>query len=340
MSTLFDWRVRFASCDVRRMMKPFLAMLCLCAQATLAHAAATAAVDCPLRDAPYSLDTPLIDVLLSPAARAAAETAAPGLTQGLPAMMASTSPPSYAAIVSMRGLVALRRMPENVLPPLASALAQVPVTEADKVARCGRYDVEAPSFRMPKGRPRILLFEKINGYRDGPSVSAAHKLLVDLAAREGWGIVAVDKGGAVNPKTLSKFDVVIWNNISGDALTLTQRAALKAWMERGGGFVAVHGSGGDPTHYWDWYVDALIGARFIGHTYEPQFHDARIVIETSKSGIGAGLAPGWTMNDEWYSFAESPRLKGADVVATLDETSYSPKGRGGQDLRMGDHPIA
>jgi type 1 glutamine amidotransferase len=28
------------------------------------------------------------------------------------------------------------------------------------------------------------------------------------------------------------------------------------------------------------------------------------------------------------------------VIASLDESTYSPKGMGNQDLRMGDHPIA
>ncbi len=46
------------------------------------------------------------------------------------------------------------------------------------------------------------------------------------------------------------------------------------------------------------------------------------------------------MSEEWYSFRESPRASGARVIATLDESTYEPFGRGGQDLRMGaDHPI-
>jgi hypothetical protein len=45
----------------------------------------------------------------------------------------------------------------------------------------------------------------------------------------------------------------------------------------------------------------LLGARFIGHPLAPQFQDARIVVE-GQTSIGRGLAPGWTMNDEWYSF--------------------------------------
>jgi hypothetical protein len=36
----------------------------------------------------------------------------------------------------------------------------------------------------------------------------------------------------------------VWNNVSGDALTLGQRKTLRAHAERGGGFAGVHGSDG------------------------------------------------------------------------------------------------
>src|SRR5689334_6451949 len=60
---------------------------------------------------------------------------------------------------------------------------------------------------------------------------------------------------------------------------------------------------------WFRYADTLIGARFAGHPMALQFKT-------------------------------NPRAAGVHVIATLDETSYTPKGVGGQDLHMGDHPIA
>ena len=48
----------------------------------------------------------------------------------------------------------------------------------------------------------------------------------------------------------------------------------------------------------------------------------------------------WRMTDEWYSFRTNPRAVGANVLLTLDESTYKPEGMG-QDLKMGeDHPIA
>jgi type 1 glutamine amidotransferase len=297
-------------------------------------------IDCPLRDEPYSIDSPLIDVLLKPEAKAVVEREMPQLLQRLPPRFFSTTPPSFAAIISLRTLTSFKPQPQETLAPLNQALAELPVTAADRAARCARYDIELPHIVVPKGKPRLLLFEKITGFRDLPSVEAAEGALRAMAERNGWALVVTDKGGSVTPATLKKFDAVIWNNVSGDVLTLTQRRALRAYIEGGGGFVGFHGSGGDSVHYWDWYTDILIGARFAGHPMAPQFQDARIIVEAGNSAITRDLAPGWTMNDEWYSFKTNPRTTGAHVIAALDETSYSPKGPDGQDLSMGDHPIA
>jgi type 1 glutamine amidotransferase len=262
------------------------------------------------------------------------------MLQHVPPMMSSTTPPTFGAILTLETVAGFTQTPKDTLESVNRALTALPVTDADRAARCARYDVDRPKIEVPKGKPRLLLFEKMTGFRDGPSVEAASAALHAMAQRNGWALVATDKAGAITPAVLKKFDAVIWNNISGDVLTLTQRKVLQSYIEHGGGFAAFHGSGGDPVYFWDWYADTLIGARFAGHPMGPQFQDARVVIDEDKSGIARDLAPGWTMKDEWYSFKTNPRAGGAHVIATLDESSYSPKGMMNQDLHMGDHPIA
>ncbi len=309
---------------------------------TVAAAAVSAApaIDCPLRDQPYSTASPLMDILLKPEAVAIANRHMNGTIDKLPPQFASPRAPSFSAIIDLRTVAAMAQLPQEALAQIDEELAALPITDTDKAARCARYDVAAPALTIPQGKPTLLLFEKINGFRDGPSVNAATEALQAMAKRNGWALVATDRAGAFTPEILKRFDAVIWNNISGDVLTLTQRDAFKAYIDNGGGFVGIHGSGGDPSYFWDWYVDELLGARFIGHPMDPQYQDARIVVADNGSGIGRGLPSSWTLNEEWYSFRSSPRLTGANVIATLDESSYSPVGRGGQDLRMGDHPIA
>ncbi len=328
----------------RRVHARVQALIAALALALPAAAGAAPVTDCPLRNAPFSAGSPLIDLLLSPAARGVLDRHLPGALAKFPPMFASTRAPSFAAILTAKELVGYGRGDPAVVARIDADLRKLPVTPADKLARCERYDNDDPKFAATpattKDQPRLLIMEKMTGFRDAPGVNAAHAAFEAMAKRKHWATFTTTSGGTINPRNLGEFDVVIWNNVSGDILTLAQRRALKAFVERGGGFVAVHGSGGDPVYFWDWYADTLLGARFIGHPLAPQFQDARVVIDDPAHPVAQGLPASWTMKDEWYSFRTSPRVSGAHVIARLDEGTYSPIGMAGQQLRMGDHPIA
>jgi len=287
----------------------------------------------PLRECPigsgYSSRSPMIDLMLEPAARAAVETALPNVAE----MFKGTQVPSLSAIVSPRGLLGPSGAAQA--DALDVALSRVSRTPGAARAQCSRYD-STPVMLAPKSHPAILLFERITGFRDSPSVAAAHQAFMDMAARRHWDVVTTEAPGAINPATLRRFDALVWNNVSGDVLTLSQRRALRHWVLNGGGFAGVHGTGGDPVYLWDWYPDTLIGARFIGHPHAPQFQSARVVKDPAGGPIVRGLPDSWTMTDEWYSFAQPPRGVGVRVLARLDEATYQPG-----SLAMGaDHPIA
>lgn len=321
------------------MKRMILALSALSSLALAAPAQAKAVTDCPLRNMPFSAKSPLIDLLRSDAARAILFRATNGLIDKVPAGFMATEPPTFAAILTLKEAAAFAGLTPAQVDSVDAELQALPVTRADKVARCVRYDNEVPTFDLPRERPHLLLFEKINGFKDEPSVHAAHAALLAMAERKGWAVAVTDKGGAFNSSTLRQFDAVVWNNVSGDVLTLSQRRAFQRYMRNGGGFVALHGSAGDPSYFWDWYADTLIGARFMGHPMGPQFQAARIVVNRNHQLAGA-LPNEWTMNDEWYSFRTNPRQTGATVLLTLDESTYKPIGLMAMDIRMGDHPIA
>ncbi len=322
---------------ISAILKSAVTSLMLVLTAASALAQSPAPIDCPLRDKPFNLESPLLDVLLSPSASRVLESHLPSLKEKTPAMMLRTEIPTFGAIVSVTNVAHMLQLPANRFQALAADLAQLDVTDADRLARCARYDSEAPELEFPNAETNILVFNKINGFDHGPSVTAATHAIKALAEQLGWGVVVTTNGGAFTPEILARFDAVVWNNNSGDVLTLSQRQAFEDYITNGGGFLGIHGSGGDSIYYWDWYADKLLGARFIGHPMNPHFQHADVRIEPSASRIGTALKPGWNMKDEWYSFAESPRRNGASVVATLDESSYEP----GHNLSMGeDHPIA
>lgn len=305
---------------------------------TLTGGAVELPIDGAFAREPYGVDTILADLLIDPAACSVLERFAPGLNQVPAGLGVASLPPGMATILTPRLLLQFR--PDVSLDALQAALAAVPLTPDAMRARCARYDRVPPPLPAALPRPALLVFDKCTGFRDTPSVEAATAMLGETAARRGWACVFSDKGAVFNPRDLTRFDAVVWNNVSGDALTIDQRRAFVAWIEAGGGFVGIHGAAGDPVCPWDWYADTLIGARFAGHPMPPKnFQPGRVVIEPGHA-IVDGLPADWTMTEEWYSFRASPRLNGARVLATLDEHSYEPTGMFGKDLRMGDHPLA
>lgn len=298
-------------------------------------------LDCAMRDAPFSTKSPYIDILLNDEANAIANEYVGDTTKRFPPNFLRTETPSFAAIINLENLFDMTQGDKSKLPELNAKLAKLSVTDEDRVKRCARYDAEAPELDIVEGKTNILVFDKINGYDHGPSVTAANSAVSALAEQLGWNVVITGNGASFNPETLAQFDLVVWNNNSGDVLTLTQRAAFEDYINNGGGFLGMHGAGGDSMYTWDFYRDKLIGEQFTAHPGgELHFQFADVMVEPAKNKVAAELAPGWNMKDEWYSFSASARTHGVDVVLALDEDTYQPVGYGNRDLSMGDHPIA
>lgn len=300
-------------------------------------------LDCPLADMPFSVDSPLSDVLANQQAKALLNDVAPAMVSMMGKSPAEGGlPPGFTNIISAR--IAFSMGPKSLADEQINAvdkqLGDLPITRADKQQRCARYDNERPNLARKLGKPAVLVFQKITGFRDVPSVDAAQALLKALADKNGWDMVFVEQAGVFNLEDLTRFDTVIWNNVSGDALTLTQRQAFKVYVESGGAFVGFHGSNGDPVSFWDWYSDELVGAKFIGHPFKPQYQEAKVIVEQPNSAMTAGFESEYVFSEEWYSFDRSVRDKGFDIWLSLDESTYEPIGFGGKDIRMHDHPLA
>lgn len=197
---------------------------------------------------------------------------------------------------------------------------------------------EIPEF----GRPAVLVLSKVNGYIHKDALPAGKAMLARIAADRGWDIYLTDNAASHNATDLAKFSVVVWNNVSGDVLTQEQRSALKTWVNQGGGWVGIHAAGGDGKYQWDWYVDTLIGAQFVGHTMDPQFQDAEVLVASPEAEVTSHLSSPWLVpQEEWYAFDSNPRNKGYDILLALDENSYKTAGKtwNGQDRMAGEHPI-
>ncbi len=207
------------------------------------------------------------------------------------------------------------------------------------------YETTPPELPADLTAPALLLFTKTNGFRHTEAIPAGVALIQEIAKSRGWSVFHTENGAVFNAAQLAKFQATVWHQVSGDVLNGDQREALKNWIEAGGGFVGVHGAGGDSEYAWRWYVERLIGAQFIGHTMGPQFQTATWRTENPLHPASAKLPEKWQHEEEIYSFDRSVRERaGFLVLVNVDESTYSPHMKillSDKDIAMqdGDHPM-
>ena len=232
------------------------------------------------------------------------------------------------------------RMTRGVLAALTLAACAAPREEAAPA-----YDAVAPEITEHMAQPAVLVFSKTRGWRHDEGIAGADLFFVRLAREAGYGVFTTENGAVFTPDTLDRFDVVVFNNVTGDVLSEAQRAAFAAWTEGGGGFIGLHASGDASTQGWDWYRASLIGPDYMNHPFDPQFQEARVAVLDAAHPVAAKLPPAWRQSEEWYSFYAAPSGDFAPILG-LDEATYSARNEvwaPGPDLGMGetpaDHPI-
>ncbi len=205
------------------------------------------------------------------------------------------------------------------------------------------HESTPPEIPQALAQPAVLVFSKTNAFRHIEGIAAGNAFLKTLAVEKGWGMFETENSAVFNPADLDKFAVVVFNSVTGDALSDAQEQAFQQWLEAGGGWLGIHGAGDGSHADWPWYVETLIGAVFTAHTMGPQFQAATVMVEDSSHAVTRSLPATWTHTEEWYSWDQSVRGKGFDVLLSVDENSYDPRfilfGQK-RDLRMGDHPVA
>lgn len=218
--------------------------------------------------------------------------------------------------------------------------------QIEEPATTALHDSSAPAITPFMPLPAILVFSKTNEWRHNEGIAGADHFFVGLARDKGYGIYTTANGSVFNEKTLARFKVVVFNNVTGDALSTDQEAAFEAWLEGGGAWIGLHGSGDSSHQDWDWYQNYLIGPVFTSHPMAPQFQDARVVNLAPLHPIMKGVPQDFMHNDEWYSFDSTAQSHGHVALAGLDESTYSPVNKvygDISDLRMGEgamsHPI-
>lgn len=220
--------------------------------------------------------------------------------------------------------------------PSPAAMSTGPTYEAPSTT--GRY------FDFVKS-PSILIFSETRDWRHEEGIVGANLAIMKAAKEMGYGYFTTEHSAIFNAKDLEKFEIVVFNNMTGDALTPAQEAAFQSWLNQGKGTVLIHGAGDASHQDWEAYHTDILGATFVSHPMAPQFQEARIEVLAPSHPVMEGIGAEFTAIDEWYTF-EAPPGDGFVVLAGLDESSYSPVNTvygDRSDLRMGpkpqDHPI-
>lgn len=243
---------------------------------------------------------------------------------------------------------ALKTLPIRAAAALAlglSAASGLAHAQSDAEADPG-YDEVAPHITKWMQQPAILVFSKTQGWRHNEGIAGADKFFVELSRERGYGIFTTVNAAVFNADDLARFDVIVFNNTTGDALSPAQEAAFQTWLEAGGAWIGLHGSG-DNTHAdWPWYANSIIGPTFTGHPLTPHFHVVRVETVDAAHPIMADAPDVWTHDDEWYFFDSHPRDYGLRPLAGIHEDDFEPTGADVENLQnwaMGataeSHPI-
>lgn len=174
----------------------------------------------------------------------------------------------------------------------------------------------------------VLIYSRTDGFRHN-SIPASIAAVSEIAESMGCSVIATEDPLAFTDEALANTAVVAFLNTTRDVLGPRQEAALRRFVEGGGGFLGAHAAA-DTEYDWPWYGEELLGAYFSGH---PAVQEATVLVLEPLHPSAAHLPARWVRTDEWYDY---DRLPGDDVlvVMELDPGSYS-------GWKMpGRHPIA
>jgi type 1 glutamine amidotransferase len=166
---------------------------------------------------------------------------------------------------------------------------------------------------------KILVFTKTEGYRH-ENIKTGIEVLKNVAIKQRWMMTATEDANYFNKIFLSKIDVVVFFNTTGDILNSSEEIALESYIKNGGGFLGIHAAA-DTEYDWLFYQE-LIAAHFASH---PPTQKARLIVhkETNHPAI-RHLGNEWLLRDEWYSF-RAPLKSHATLLMEVDDSSLTGK---------------
>lgn len=172
---------------------------------------------------------------------------------------------------------------------------------------------------------RALLFTHSTGYRHA-SIEPGAAALRALAQKEGITLRESADPAVFDGDALANTDVLILLSTTTDRkrpdsewFIGARREALRAFVRRGGGVVAIHAAA-DSHYHWPWY-GLLIGGRFARHP--PGTPEASLTRTDASHPAAAAFPATFRRTDEWYYFDDvDPAMR---PLITFDPASIGEK---------------
>jgi len=128
------------------------------------------------------------------------------------------------------------------------------------------------------------------------NIAASVAAIRKLGAANGFGVDASDNPTVFTTPNLKQYRALIFSNSNNQAFdTDDQRAAFKAFIRAGGGFVGIHSASGSERD-WDYYQQVL-GAKFKRH---PKLQPFTVQVVAPKFPAARGVPGSFEWEDECY----------------------------------------
>ncbi|MFO8014827.1 MAG: ThuA domain-containing protein [Phycisphaerae bacterium] len=178
----------------------------------------------------------------------------------------------------------------------------------------------------PAKEHKMLIFTLCKGFRHS-SIPYCTKALEIMGQASGvYTTVASDDPKVFAPDSLKRFDLVCFNNTTGNLFDdETLKKSLMDWVKAGGGVVGVHAA--TDVGGWKWpEFKQMMGGVFSGH---PWHEDVGIKVDDPDHPIAKVLGgEGFIVKDEIYQFNKGfYSRENLRVLLSLDMTCTSKKGK-------------
>jgi type 1 glutamine amidotransferase len=166
---------------------------------------------------------------------------------------------------------------------------------------------------------RVLVVTEARGFVH-ESIPAALALMRELGRRSSaYDVVALSAASQLTAARLRGAAAVAFVNTTGDLrLPPGGRAALLAFVRRGGGLLGAH-SAADTFHGWPAF-GRLLGGEFLRH---PPYGPGTLIVEDRTHPATRSLFRRFAIDDEFYEFTRDPRCC-VHVLARLDTGPGGP----------------